>query len=719
MSTLLSEDFFGTIAHLSAGEKARVLDFISSFLKNPASPGISLERVTGARSAQIWSGRISRDLRAIVHKDGDSWVLLHADHHDPAYRWAERHEVGRHVVTGALQVVEVVERTEAAAGPAPQRRPAGLLDRHDDAYLLSLGLPEAWLPVLRSAADEDQLLEVCVKLPTDVAERLLRLADGELVTPPPPIAPDTPLAAAPEIRQRFYVVDDRSDLQAVLEAPMERWIAFLHPSQRQLVDRDFSGPAKITGSAGTGKTTVAMHRARRLARAGHRVLLTTYGRTLAENLLRQLRLLCTPDDLSAITVSTVHARALAVARAADARVDLIVDQEVRALVDAMRLRHAPALDPAFVRAEWEAVVQPNALTSWAEYRGARRTGRGRPLSVADRKQLWVVFDAVVSTLVGRRRYPAAALCRYAEQVLLEGRAQSPFDAVLVDEVQDLKPPELRFLRALAGPSNAGEGGSPVAGAGEPAASRLAHLVLFGDAGQRIYPGGFSLGALGIDVRGRSTILRLNYRTTEQIRRAADRVLGLDADDLDAGVESRRGTRSLLRGPEPVLEGHELGEAETEAAVRRVRRWLSSGVPASGLAIFARTNRRAEQLLEALRKAGISSALLSEGDDAPRDAVHVGTMHRAKGLEFRAVLVADCSASSLPNPTTLDSQLDPLDREAAEERERRLLYVAMTRARDELAITWAGQPSPFLAPLLSGAAPRASRAPRGKREGDPA
>ncbi|MCC7542079.1 MAG: AAA family ATPase [Deltaproteobacteria bacterium] len=683
MTTLLSESFLESVGRLSAGAKARVLDFIAAFQKNPASPAVSLERVTGARSSQVWAGRISNELRAILHKDGDTWVVLHADHHDPAYRWAGRHEVGRHAVTGALQVVEVVERVEepvvARSRAAPV--PAGLFGGRTDDYLVSLGVPETWLPVLRSVTNDDQLLDVCVKLPSDVAERLLSVAGGELVTPPAPIPLDAPLTASPDLQRRFYVVDDRSDLEAVLDAPMARWIAFLHPSQRQLVEKDFHGPAKITGSAGTGKTTVAMHRARRLARAGRRVFLTTYGRTLAENLLRQLRVFCTPEDLERITVSTVHARALAVARTRDSRVDIAGTNEVRTLLDAMRLRHAPSLDPAFVRAEWESVAQLHGLESWAEYRGARRTGRGKPLSVADRKQVWQVFEAVLETLRGRRHYDWSGLCRFACAELSSGRAASPFDAVLVDEVQDLKPPELRFLRALVG--TAGE------------------LVLFGDAGQRIYPGGFSLGALGIDVRGRSTILRLNYRTTEQIRRAADRVLGTESDDLDEGRESRRGTRSLLRGPEPQLRGYELGESETDAAVRRIRQWLSSGLQPSGIAVFARTNRRAEQMVGAFTAADVPAVLLADGDERATDAVHVGTMHRAKGLEFRAVLVADCSAGVVPLATMLDAQVDPQDRETAEEREKQLLYVAMTRARDELAITWTGQPSPFLAPLLGG------------------
>lgn len=680
MAFLLADSFFPAAAKLSANEKARVFDFIGSFQANPASPGASLERVKNARSPQVWSARITRDLRAILFKDGDSWVALHADHHDDAYAWAERHQVGRHSVTGALQVVEVVESRETVASPAATELPR-VFAGHSDAYLLSLGVPEAWLPVLREVADEDQLLDVAVKLPPDVAERLLTLSSGELVTPPTPIPAEKPLDEVPEARQQFYVVEDRSDLRAVLDAPLERWVAFLHPSQRSLVDKTFNGPAKVTGSAGTGKTTVAMHRARRLAREGKEVLLTTFVKTLSENILRQLRLLCTRSELDRIQVSTVHARALAIVRSVDSRADIAGTKEVLQLLDRMRLQHAPTLDAAFVRAEWENVVQIQGIATWADYRSAKRSGRGKPLSVAERKTLWQVFDGVLDALRGRRHYDWAGICRYAEELLTAGKVTSPYYAVLVDEVQDLKAPELRFLRALC-------------------AANLGELMLVGDAGQRIYPGGFSLGALGIDVRGRSTVLRLNYRTTEQIRRAADAVLGIEADDLDSGKEARNKTRSLLRGPEPELRGYDLHEAELEAGVARIRRWIASGIPARAIAVFVRTNRRADQALDALTKAEVPAAALADADDLPATGVQVGTMHRAKGLEFRAVLVLDCSAGVVPNTATLDAQTDPHDRETAEERERRLLYVAMTRARDQLAISWTRQPSPFLAPLLS-------------------
>jgi len=675
MSVQFGTEFFAAIGQLAAREQVACVEFVTKFADNPANPGQSIERI-----GSLWSARVTQELRAILYKEGDAWVLLHVDHHDAAYRWANRRQGSRHPVTGELQVVEIVDVPAAprAPTPAPAAAPPALLAAHDDAYLLSLGVPPDWLPTLRKVVNDDQLLDVVGHLPDDVADRLLRVAGGELVTPPRPIPATAPLAAAVAASSSFVTVSDTSDLAAVLRQPLDRWIAFLHPSQRALVTLDARGPVKVTGSAGTGKTVVALHRARELARRSHRVLLATFVGTLCDNLARNLRKLCGPSELAAITVSTVHKQALALARAVAPTVEPADDDLVATLLGQLAGIHAPATDRAFLRAEWDAVVDRQGLTSWPEYRSARRTGRGRALAAAERKTLWAVFGGVQEALAARHRATWSMLCRQAEAALAAGATASPFDAVIVDEVQDLRPAELRLLRAL---------------------SRPELLMVCGDAGQRIYPGGFSLGALGIDVRGRGHVLRINYRTTAQIRAHADRILDADGDDLDGGTTGRRRARSLLSGPEPTLAGFADRGDELTAAVDWLAAQLAAGLAPADLAAFARSNRRVEQLAAALRERDLVAAPLDDSDLAP-GAIAVGTMHRAKGLEFKAVLVLSAGAESLPARGALNAAADPADRDAVLARERQLLYVAMTRARDLLRVTWAGAPSPFLAPLLT-------------------
>jgi hypothetical protein len=683
-NVLIAPQLFSSLSELSPNDQARVIEFINTFQANPAHPALSLERVNRARSKGVWSGRVSGDLRAILHKDGDTWAILYADHHDAAYDWAERRDVGRHSVTGALQIVEAVEtvrEVEKVVEVVRQPEIPPLFAGHSDDYLLSLGVPETWLPTLRRVRDDDQLLVVCSKLPEDVGERLLSLASGEFVTPPEPVPAERSAIEAPDTRRRFLVVGDAEELAAALAAPMERWIAFLHPSQRSLVSRTFKGPAKVSGAAGTGKTVVAMHRARHLARQGERVLLTSFVTTLCDNIERNLRKLCTEAERRNITVSTVHKQALETVRHAEPRVRPTSDEDVDKLLETLRLRHAPAYDGAFIRAEWDNVVRLQGVATWDGYRQALRTGRGRGLSVKERKVLWQVFGGVLESLAERQMRDWAGLCTRAEELVRSGAVRSPYTAVVVDEVQDLRPPDLRFLRALC-------------------AEHPANLMVCGDAGQRIYPGGFSLSALGIDVRGRSTVLRISYRTTEQIRRVADRLLGYVADDMDDGEESRSGARSLLRGPTPELLGYERRSDEIESAIKRIRAWRNDGLQPEAIGIFGRTAARLKAAGDALTDAGIPWCRLSDQNDGPTAGVHVGTMHRAKGLEFKAVLVLDCADGVIPNPAASRGDDDPQDREAAEARERRLLYVAMTRARDELVITWSGRPSRFLAPFVT-------------------
>lgn len=675
---ILADSLLDSLADLEKDERLRVLDFIGELRRGPKSTGMSLERIS--RTKNLWSGRITQELRAILYRDGDTVAVLHAGHHDPAYRWAERRDIGRHPVTGAFQIVETVETvreverqilTEPAAPP--------LFAAHDDPYLLSLGVPATWVPALRKITDADQLLAFTEHLPPDVTDRLLRLADGELVAPPLPISADRPLAEGTDSR-RFFVLEDDDLLRAALDAPLDRWIAFLHPTQHRLVSATFTGPAKVSGSAGTGKTVVALHRARHLARQGKRVLLTTYVRTLAANLERNLRLLCTDEERQRITVSTVHSQALALARRVIPRLQPASDERIHEILAELAPTHAPGFDLDFIEAEWKGVIQPQGLTTWPEYRAAKRTGRGRALTVRERKVLSDLFDQLRQRLRAEARLDWPAICAKATELLHHPDTPQLFDAVLVDEVQDLSVPELRLLAALAAPSPG-------------------DLVLFGDTGQRIYAGGVSLAALGIDVRGRATVLRINYRTTEQIRRAADRILGLESDDMDGGTESRAGTRSILRGPVPTLAGYPDPKAEHTAAVDQLQRWLASGLRPEAIAVFARTKREVDAFARACKAAALPIHILGDDDTATPSAIALGTMHRAKGLEFKAVLVLACTDKLLPFHLVAQSS-DPQDREHAIDNERRLLYVAMTRARDELRLTWHRDLSPFLAPLLT-------------------
>jgi superfamily I DNA/RNA helicase len=699
MRVALSNSLASIARKLSPTDAQRVWTFLAKFGENPAHPSLSLERIDKTKHDDLWSGRISDGLRAVIHKEGENWTVLYVGQHDDAYNWAKTRIIERHVKTGALQVVVAPEVVApiVKADPTPASQP-GLFAQYPDDYLLTLGLPPVWLPTIRQIRSKEVLLNTVLELPEEVAERLLELAEGGFVTPPVPLAEDRPTIESQDTRRRFVVLDSNHDLLRMLEAPLATWIAFLHPSQQQLATGTFSGPVKVTGSAGTGKTVVGLHRARHLARLGKRVLLTSFVTTLCRNLERNLQILCTPEELERITVTTVHKQAKDLLRAAGESVEVVDDEEIKQLLERFSYKDADApnvatisrspthfldcpLDRVSLWLEWESIIQAQGITSWDEYRTANRAGRGQPLTVKERKQVWQVFEGVLNTLQSKGQTDWSGLCRLARKLLNSGKVQSPYDAVIVDELQDLRPQEIKLLVTLAG-----EGTD--------------HLMLLGDGGQRIYAGRFSLKALGIDVRGRSHVLRINYRMTEQIRSFADQVVDSSSDDLDGNHEQRRGTISLLKGPEPTMQGFKTQLLQNQWIVNQVSKLLSVGLSPNEIAIFARTSDLLKTIESSLKAAGIPCQQLSREEEPTAAAVNLATMHRAKGLEFKAVFVVNVSDELMPFPYAFKLLSDQQAREAAIERERQLLYVSVTRARDEVFVTWVGQPSRFLEEVLT-------------------
>ncbi len=614
-----------------------------------------------------------------MYRGREAWLILHVDHHDAAYRWAERVKVRRHSTTGGLQIVhtEEVYKEEVFQNSPLQSEDEPLFPDPNEEYLLSLGLPEEALPAIGELRTEDELEALCTRLPEDVADRLLSLYVGVDVRPPEPVSPDEPPWETPAARSQFFVVEEDAELERLLSAPWAEWTVFLHPLQRQAAYADYRGPVKITGSAGTGKSVVALHRARHLARAGKRVLLTTFTRTLAADLQAKRDLLCDASESAMISVGTVHSTAQRVLGEGGLEVSRVQAQTTKRLLEEARRERGVRFSLQFLQTEWERVIISQGIDRWEQYRDAPRAGRGVSLRVNERKKLWEVFVRVRRRLEKQGQMTFPDSCRAARQKIEAGLVGSPYDAVVVDEVQDLNPQEILFLKALGG---LGENG----------------LTLIGDGGQRIYPGGFSLRALGIEVRGRSHRLGVNYRTSRQVQHFADRLLDDEADDLDEGFESRRTIRNLFSGPEPEVRGFKNASEENAWVARRIAGLIEEGYEPGRIGVFARRNNRIKEIEVALKRMEIKSTRLDNDEyllDEQR--VKLGTMHRAKGLEFRAVFLVSINADVLPESHAVGDPDDELERRAALQRERQLLYVNFTRAREQLYVCYHGSPSIFL------------------------
>jgi Superfamily I DNA and RNA helicases len=296
MEFRISDTFTDSLAKLSGDEQKAVKTAAFDLQMNPANPGMQFHRIEKSKDSNFWSIRASRDLRLIVHKTDTSLLMCYVDHHDKAYQWAQRRKIERHPKTGAAQLVEVRETVKEITIPkyveaVPVVKHKTLLfESVKDSALLGYGIPEEWLEDVKTAT-EDTLFEITEHLPQEASEALLELATGNVPLVPEDLSEDDDPFEHPDAQRRFRVMAGTEELQRALDYPWEKWSVFLHPTQRDLVEREFNGPARISGSAGTGKTIVALHRAVHMVRKDResRVLLTTFSETLANALRARLR----------------------------------------------------------------------------------------------------------------------------------------------------------------------------------------------------------------------------------------------------------------------------------------------------------------------------------------------------------------------------------------------------------------------------------------------
>jgi superfamily I DNA/RNA helicase len=734
----ISVDLLASLAALTSPLVKRVHQTIKKLEQDPDHSGLDYKRPQGARDTRIRTCRVNDNYRMVCAEAGRNGagrrtiIALTVRAHDEAYHWAERQVLTIDGVAGA-HVVDVV-----AVEAVPVLTPAGLgeaavagpLSAVDDRALQRFGVPQDLLPVLRSAFTEIELEARLTLMPPQVADAVRGLAAGlsqddvwaevagayssELAFPQARTAgpgarddqdlldlggevggPDDLAVAVTSgaSADRFHVFADDAALERALLEPLARWRIFLHPRQSAAVTRTYSGPARVTGGPGTGKTVVAIHRAAHLARTGQgQVLLTTFTKNLAYQLQAGLRSLLAAEELDRVTVLNVDALVIALyARRVGTPPDLTGSKtdKVWSRVHAAEGGDRPL---AFYQVEWRDVVEQRGVADLAQYLTVERRRPGTPLTPPQRQAVWRVLERFATGLDEQGLATFGQLADRVAAALTAAVAAGephPYRHVVVDEAQDLSSPQWRMLRALV-------------------ASESDDLFLAGDGRQRIYSQGASLRSLGIETRGRSQRLRLSYRSTAEILRWAEGILaGTGVPELgDAGNrEELPGVTSLMSGPAPTTAGHLSPEDERRALVGLVSEWLSTdpaGLLPHEIAIAVRTNKVRDEITEELRAAGIPAHAMIT-DDEREDAVTVATMHRLKGTEYRAVIVADVKDGTVPNRWAIKSSADDdISRAEALLQERCLLYVACTRARERLHVSWSGTPSPFLAGHQEGA-----------------
>jgi superfamily I DNA/RNA helicase/mRNA-degrading endonuclease RelE of RelBE toxin-antitoxin system len=703
------------ISKLDRNVKGAVWDFLGKFRREPTSPGLQLKQLHGSK---LFSARVKDDYRAILAKVKDNvWLLLTVAHRRKSYddleKYAERFACEVNSVTGGIEFVDVLavessinlkRRASSVAAGSPT-----LFGTYSAKQLVGLGVAETLIPIIIKLTTEEELLGLIDYAPQLTGEVLLALYDGrsveqvraEVVEPQAvqgPVDRDDLVEAL--ARPATQVTTDDEQLQAVLQGDFDRWKVFLHPTQRKLVDREYSGPARVSGGPGTGKTIVALHRvaylASRVSNDGEkRILLTTYTRNLAVDLRAKLIELAGKDIADQVEVANIDKVARKVvdsaARPGHQRTVLPDTRAINEWRALLQQSGETSWDVDFLADEWSQVILGQALRSFPEYARARRAGRGRPLTRAERMAVWQLAERFTKRMDENGWTTHAATAAQAAQIESERASRITtgdhstsghgyrYQHVVVDEAQDLHAAHWKMLRAMV-----------------PDGSRN-DIFCVGDTHQRIYDNVVSLGSLGINIRGRSAKLTLNYRTTKQILGSALELLhGESYDDLDGGTDTLVGYRSVLRGAEPAQRGFDTLADELDGVAEQVEEWTTSGTPLEAIAVCVPTRDLVERVSARLAIAEVQTVEITPDGPRGRDGVHIGTMHRFKGLEFQRMIIAGASEGLLPR-SAIDRRkaADPARYARELRRDRSLLFVAATRARDDLAIFWHGKPSRFL------------------------
>lgn len=690
MNFRIADTFTTSLGKMSAQEQKITKTSAFDLQMNPANPGLKFHRLDHAKDPNFWSVRVNNDIRIVIHKTDANMLLCYVDHHDKAYAWAEKRKLTVHPKTGAAQIIEVREKVEEIIVPVyvaekvKSYKPL-LFEGLSDDDLLGYGVPEEWLGDVRRVT-EDSLLELADHLPAEAAEALLEIATGGTPITPAFISLDTgnPFDH-PDAKRRFRLMTNRDELERALDAPWEKWTIFLHPDQRDLVQKSFSGPARVSGSAGTGKTVVALHRAVHLAQShpDGRVLLTTFSRPLANALQIKLKLLISnmprlAERLEIEDISTIGRRLY---EAQGMKVNLVSIEQLQMFITKAGQRISDhTFSHRFLLNEWQDVVDAWQLTTWEAYRDVRRLGRKTRLPEVQRQKLWEIFSCVRSMMQKHQLTTSSGMFNEVAQRVQQSH-HSPFDYIVVDEAQDISVAQLRLLAAIAGKRENG-------------------LFFAGDLGQRIFQQPFSWKALGVNIIGRARTLKINYRTSHQIRKQADLLLDPEIADVDGNREKRNNTISVFNGPFPQIKEYSNQEKEAEAVAAWLTQCNNQGIIPSEIGVFVRSQSEIPRAVSAVESTGVAYTVLNEKIQLKSGHLSISTMHLAKGLEFKAVVVMACDEEIIPSIQRIEAVGEDSDLDEVYNTERHLLYVACTRARDHLLVTGVDPVSEFVDDLIA-------------------
>lgn len=689
----ISNDFLTAFAALPRQIQGKVTEFLNKFRNDPTSPGINYEKLNACQDKKICSVRIDDTYRGIVVRQPETgvYLLLWVDHHDEAYAWAKNKKCEVNQQTGAIQIFDVIAAPQDKSIEESSRLFSGVSDQD----LILLGLPKELVAFARNIVTAQEFYDNKDKFPADAFELLSWLVEGFPIDEVKALAIQdkedkqvtdsfADALESPETQKTFVVVEGEEELRRIMAEPLEKWRVFFHPTQRKIVNKRYSGSARVLGGAGTGKTVVAMHRAKQLAstlRDKERILFTTYTANLASDIRENLRKICTLEELRRIDVINLDAWVAQFLREHGYSAEIVYDEKITKIwEDAVAANDFDGEFPAsFYEDEYNRVVIAQEALSLEKYVKATRTGRGTRLDRKKRMQIWKVFEAYLDMLKEQQVRDVNTAMYECRMLLMKSNTETKYKHVIVDEGQDLSVNGFRLLRAIAGEEHEND------------------IFIVGDAHQRIYKNKASLSKCGINVRGRSSILRINYRTTEEIRKAAFALLnGIPFDDLDDDYDTGDRCRSLTHGKAPQVLPFANANEEFDFLIKEIKSLIDNGVSAKNICVVARTHRLINDYISQFAASGMRCFEIkrSKADDRGLDGIRVATMHRVKGLEFQYIFIVSANRRIIPLASAID-HTDSVSEEETMTAEKCLLYVALTRAQKGAYICGYGKMSELL------------------------
>lgn len=705
----IDRKWWKSLEALHPNEQRQATAAVEQYLEDHRNPGLNLERSAG-NDTRLWTMRASREVRILLARDGDITVFLRVGRHDDIYDLIPRirYSVPAAGSPGLIAIRAETRDIDGTEMPLFARREMlessmgsqALAQHWEHRFLSEAGYTENEIKWIREPSGVG-----AARLPDDKLDLLFRLDE---ITPSEwqhqRLLDDE---AERNARFREAIVErgvgetlsealSADELRTLLRAPIEDWMIFLHPDQRAVVRRRFSGVARVSGAAGTGKTVVALHRAAELARRepvgddrALPILFTTYIRSLPAtlNTLYQRLPKVHNREVRFINIDSLASRYLNDTGEPSA---IDYDLENRAFNQAYRqvatagsrLQRA-RFTTRYLKDEIERVIKGRMIDTLDHYLEIDRLGRTRRFDEALRREVWELSKAFRARMDELGIMTHADVARRALDIA-DARGLPSYSGAIVDEVQDLLLVHLQLVRALVNGSSSNDGPDS--------------LLMVGDAAQRVYPGGFTLQEAGIEIRGSSVVLRKNYRNTHEILEASMSCTGQqEIVDMDGSYRRDEAASDSDRaGLAPQLvRAVDLEDQARFIADRITELFGSDDLLLTDIGVLAPYNNTVKELASMLKASGVGVDLLDSRSRLTADGVRAATFQRSKGLEFKVVFIVGMSLKHWPSFPYRRSATTDEEYEEQLAMDTTQLHVAMTRARDGLYVLYSGQPSPLL------------------------